>query len=328
MSRPERFSFALIAAVLVLTGWLHLELLLLSVLFSYFTLDKLYFLKRRGKWTAVAIYVVLVAGIAYALGFFVRETAEALPRIAEKAVPAITQWAAEHQIVLPFTDLNSLKERAVAAAREEAHDVGKFADIARGATREFVYLTVGAVVAMALFINPQLEMDEPSATHGNNLYSLCCAQIGRRFGRFYQSFDLVMNAQILISAINAVLTAAFMLAFGFPHLIVAVGLTFLCGLIPVVGNIISNIVVVAIGFMVSPAKGLGALAFLVGIHHLGFLLNSKIIGEKIRSPIWLTLLGLVIGERLMGVTGMILAPVVLHYIRIEASQIAVKPTVL
>jgi predicted PurR-regulated permease PerM len=62
----------------------------------------------------------------------------------------------------------------------------------------------------------------------------------------------------------------------------------------------------------------------VVVHHLGFFLNSKIVGAKIRSPVWLTLLALVIGERLMGVTGMVLAPVALHYIRIEAALIPVK----
>lgn len=326
MSWPEKISFAVIGAALFLTGWLHLGLLLLSVLFSYFAIDKLYFVKKRGKWTALAMYLVLLAGIAYGLAYFVRETAEALPRIADKAVPAIVQWAAEHQIILPFTDLESFKARALAAARERARDVGEFADFARGATRQFVYLTVGCVVAMALFINPSLEMDQPAANRRNNLYSLTCEELSRRFLRFYQSFDLAMNAQITISAINAVLTAAFMIALGLPHLVVAIGVTFLCGLIPVVGNILSNIVVVAIGFIVSPAKGIGALIFLVVIHHLGFLLNSKIIGEKIRSPIWLTLLALVVGERLMGITGMILAPVVLHYLRIEASLMTVKPT--
>jgi predicted PurR-regulated permease PerM len=35
---------------------------------------------------------------------------------------------------------------------------------------------------------------------------------------------------------------------------------------------------------------------------------------------WLTLIGIVLGEKLMGIPGMILAPVVLHYIKVEASR--------
>jgi predicted PurR-regulated permease PerM len=35
---------------------------------------------------------------------------------------------------------------------------------------------------------------------------------------------------------------------------------------------------------------------------------------------WLTLVALVLGEELMGLAGMVLAPVVLHYIRTESSK--------
>ena len=51
-----------------------------------------------------------------------------------------------------------------------------------------------------------------------------------------------------------------------------------------------------------------------------YFLNSKIIGDRIKSPMWLTLVGIVLGEKLMGIPGMILAPVVLHYIKLEASR--------
>jgi predicted PurR-regulated permease PerM len=64
------------------------------------------------------------------------------------------------------------------------------------------------------------------------------------------------------------------------------------------------------------------------IHKLEYFLNSKIIGARIRNPIWLTLIGLIIGEKLMGVPGMILSPVVLNYVRVEMSKVAVGSPVL
>jgi predicted PurR-regulated permease PerM len=101
---------------------------------------------------------------------------------------------------------------------------------------------------------------------------------------------------------------------------VLVMLTFLCGLLPIVGNIISNTLIVFVAFTISPQMALFALIFLVVIHKLEYFLNSKIIGDRIKSPMWLTLLGLVLGEKLMGIPGLILAPVVLHYLKVEASQ--------
>src|SRR5580658_3742516 len=137
MCQPSRISFAFIVLVLVLTGWLHLGALLLSVLFSYFIITKLNFMKPRAKWLAVAIFLVLLAGIAYALTYFIHATVKALPGIAETAVPAIVQWGADHQVELPFTDLESLKDQASEFVRSQAHNLGAFADVARGATTKF-----------------------------------------------------------------------------------------------------------------------------------------------------------------------------------------------
>src|SRR6266480_2631172 len=78
--------------------------------------------------------------------------------------------------------------------------------------------------------------------------------------------------------------------------------------------------IVGVAFTLSPRTALFALIFLVVIHKLEYFLNSKIIGDRIKNPMWLTLLGLVLGEKLMGIPGMILAPVVLHYITVEASK--------
>jgi len=324
VSNPNRISFAFIALVLALAGWLHMGTLLLAVLFSYFVIAKLNFMKPRAKWLAVAIFLALLAAAAYALTYFIHETVKALPKIADRAVPAVIEWAKNHQIELPFTDLETLKDKAYEFARSQASNLGHFADFARGATTEFIYFFIGCMVAIGIYLNPRLELDDPNPALRNNLYSLCCEAISRRFATFYASFDIVMNAQITISAINTVLTAIFVVSAGLPHLVVAVGLTFLCGFIPVIGNLLSNTLVVALGFMVSPAKGLWALVFLIVIHKLGYFLNGKIIGARIRTSIWLTLLALLLGERLMGITGMVLAPVLLHYIRIEASKIPVE----
>ena len=110
---------------------------------------------------------------------------------------------------------------------------------------------------------------------------------------------------------------------GFPTRPV-IGLTFFCGLFPIVGNVVSNTVIVFIGFLVSAKIAFIALIFLIVIHKLEYFLNSKIVGARIRNPIWLTLIGLIIGEKLMGVPGMILSPVILNYLRVEMSKIEVR----
>jgi predicted PurR-regulated permease PerM len=120
------------------------------------------------------------------------------------------------------------------------------------------------------------------------------------------------------------LTALFVVIIRLPYAPLVIAVTFLCGLLPIVGNLISNVIIVGLAFTISFKVALIALGFLIAIHKLEYFLNSKIIGDRIRNPIWLTLLALIIGERLMGIPGMVLAPVVLNYLRLELSKVEVQ----
>ena len=323
VDRPYRISVLFLLGVLVLTEWLGLGTMLLAILFSFFIISKLDFMKPRGKWIAVVTYLVLVAALAYAAASLVQATVAALPAIAEKALPKIVEWASEHRLHLPFTNLDELKDHALDLVRSEAGNIGRFADFAKGATVEFIYLTLGCMVAIGIFLNPQVALAE-SHPSKRNLYSACVEEITSRFKTFYKSFEITMNAQIIVSLVNTGLTGIFMVCLGLPHLTVALGITFVTGLVPVVGNFISSLVLVAIGFVVSSTDGLIALAFVAGLHYVGFVISGKIIGAKIESPLWLTIVALVVGESLMGIAGVVLAPVVLHYVRVETSRLPVK----
>lgn len=326
MTKPAQFSYAVLVATLVLVGFLHLGAPLLALLFSYFVLTKLGgFIPN--KWLTLALFIIVVAAISYTAGHFIRAAIAALPKIADNSIPAAIAWAQTRNLNLPFADFEGLKAHAITAIKEEAHYLGNVANFARNASTTFVFLIIGVVAAVSLFFNSQLDLFRESHKVRNNLYSICCDEVTARFTEFYRSFATVIGAQMTISAINTVLTAIFVFAVGLPYAPVVVGLTFLCGLLPIVGNVISNTVIVFLGFLVSPKVAIGALIFLVVVHKLEYFLNSKIIGARIRNPIWLTLVGLIIGEKLMGVPGMILSPVVLNYLRVEMSKIEVAPAV-
>lgn len=314
-----RFSFLFMIGLFVLMILLRLATPCLAVLFTYLALSRLTLPWRGGKWLAVFIFLVLLSGAAYGLGYFIHQTVLALPEIADKAIPSVIDTAQRNGIQLPFTDYDSLKDLAFDTVKSEIRYLGSFAKVARGATTHVVLLLAGCVVAIGLFLKPQFETGPPEPL--DNLYSRSCALIARRFATFYQSFVTVMGAQIIISAINTALTAIFLVAVHLPYAVVVIGMSFLCGLVPVVGNLVSNTIVVGIGFTVSPKMALIALIFLVAIHKLEYFLNSKIIGWRIHNPFWLTLLGLILGERLLGVPGMILAPVILYYLKLETAAI-------
>jgi predicted PurR-regulated permease PerM len=315
MNQPVRISHVIMAVLLVLIGWLHLGTLALTALFGYFALRL--FSLGRSKILGVAIYIVAVVTIGAGMVYFSRQAYITLPEIADTTIPAVVGFAEKKGVELPFSDYESLKTVAMSEAQEGIAGVGRYA---RAATFQFVLLLAGLVVAASLFLSASWGAENDPQTSRDSLYATTVRELVLRFTTFYQSFARVIGAQIVISTINTGLTAVFLLWNGYPFAAVLVMLTFLCGLLPIIGNLISNTLIVGVGFTISPQTALIALVFLVVIHKLEYFLNSKIIGDRIKSPMWLTLVGLVLGEKLMGIPGMILAPVVLHYIKVEASR--------
>jgi predicted PurR-regulated permease PerM len=314
-SQPARISFILMAVALVLIAWLHLGVLVLTMLFSYFALQR--FSLGGHKALGVAIYILVVAGLIVGLGYFTKNASTALPDIAEKTIPAIAEFAEKQKIDLPFTDYASLKTVVLAEVKDRMAGVGH---VAKTALFEIAQLIVGLVAAASLFLNIKWGFDQEAMATADSLYTTVVRELSRRGATFYKSFSTVMSAQIIISSINTTLTAGFVMINGFPHAVVIIVLTFLCGLLPIIGNIISNTLIAGVAFTISPKMAIIALVYLVVIHKLEYFLNSKIIGDRIKNPMWLTLIGIMLGEKLMGIPGMILAPVVLHYIKVEASR--------
>jgi len=324
MITPTRLSYAVLAAAIALAGLLHLGIPLLVVLFSYFALRQLYFLTKR-KWLALSAFILMVAAIATAAVYFTRAAILVLPDMADTSIPSASAWAQQRQIELPFTDFESLRVVIIDTLKQEAHYLRNVAHYAGSVSAALVFSILGIVAAASLFLKTGLDPYRGTHAVKNNLYSISCDEVSTRFRDFYRSFATVMGAQLTISLINTMLTAIFVLGVRLPHGPLVIAITFLCGLVPIVGNLVSNTIIVFLALTVSLKLAIGALVFLVLIHKLEYFLNSKIIGSRIRNPVWLTLIALIIGERLMGIPGLILAPVVLNYLRVEMLTVEVSP---
>src|ERR1051325_3258324 len=186
--KPTRFSFWFIAGVLAVTAMLHLGGPLVVILFSFFALTKLNFLRRRGRWVAVGFFLFLGAVLVYGLGLFINQMVRALPDIADRAIPVVIEWAKKYQMDLPFTDFDSLKETAREAIKSQVHYLSSFAQVARGAASEVILCIVGVVIAIAMFLNRGFEPSGKAPVPDDNVYTAYTAAIATRFKTFYESF--------------------------------------------------------------------------------------------------------------------------------------------
>jgi predicted PurR-regulated permease PerM len=133
-------------------------------------------------------------------------------------------------------------------------------------------------------------------------------------------------AQVRIAAINALLTAIYLtviLPLAGIHLPLRktmIAVTFFVGLLPVIGNLISNTVLVIVGLSHSLHTALVSLLFLITIHKLEYFLNAKIIGQHINARAWELLAAMLAMESIFGLPGVIAAPVFYAYVKQELAD--------
>lgn len=137
------------------------------------------------------------------------------------------------------------------------------------------------------------------------------------------SFRRVVFAQVRISMINTFFTWCYLgmllPLFGahIPLLKTLLLLTFIAGLLPVVGNLISNTAIILVSLSVSPTLAVSSLGFLVIIHKLEYFLNAMIVGSQIHARAWEILLAMLLMESCFGLPGLVAAPILYAYIKQE-----------
>jgi predicted PurR-regulated permease PerM len=137
------------------------------------------------------------------------------------------------------------------------------------------------------------------------------------------SFRRVIFAQVRISALNTVLTAIYLVGvlplfdIHLPLAKTMIVVTFVVGLLPVIGNLISNTMIVVLSLSLSVYTAIASLVFLILIHKLEYFINAKIVGTQIEARAWEILIAMLVMEAAFGVPGVIAAPIFYAYLKVE-----------
>ncbi len=211
-----------------------------------------------------------------------------LPESAEALQEALTHWLREHAV--------------------EAKNFGQQTG------RLIVHLIIGMVIGGL------------AATHNTTCteaYQPLAKALHQRVINLHTAFRQIVFAQVRIAAINTLFTGLFlavalpMAGVHLPFVKTLILITFLAGLLPVIGNLISNTVIVIVSLSQSLTIAVIALLFLITIHKLEYFLNAKIIGTQINARAWELLSAMLIMESLFGLPGVVAAPVFYAYIKTE-----------
>ncbi len=234
-----------------------------------------------------------------------------MAEIIENSRELLPAWAAAW---LPQGDGSVIRAGLVEWLRTHAQDLRK---LGGDAGRALLYVIVGLIIGSFV----ALREARTQITLAPLARAMC-----ERMNRLGEAFQRVVFAQIRISALYAVLTGIYLMlvlpAMGvqLPFTKTMILVTFLVGLLPVLGNLISNTVIVVISLSHSLGVAAGSLAFLVIIHKLEYFVNARIIGGQIKARAWELLIAMLVMEAAFGVQGVIAAPIFYAYLKKELSD--------
>jgi predicted PurR-regulated permease PerM len=331
-SRAIRLATYVLAA-LALWGILALHLIsaLLAGLLVYEVVEGMTPLIRRAipgeraRLIAVGVVTVVVVGaivllVVSGLSFYRHDLGdpqqlwdEKLLPLLDKAHEQLPAWITSN---LPdsFADFRS---QGVGWAHEHAGDLRLMGTTA---ARVFAHILIGLVLGAIVAV---------SHGSGGRPSRPLSFELSVRASRLAEAFHNIIFAQLKISAINTALAAIFLLV-ALPILGIHVPLaktlvivTFVVGLLPVVGNLISNTLVTIAALSAGLWVGVAALGFLVVVHKLEYFLNARIVGGQIRARTWELLVAMLVFEAAFGIGGLVAGPIYYAYLKseLEAEQL-------
>lgn len=320
----QQASWLLAALALVLVLKLHLLPALLAGLLVYELVHLTApLLERRlsslrAKQAAVLVLAVLVIGVtvlavALGIGFFKGDSgslaalAQKMAEILENSRQSLPDWLVA---ALPDT-VEGIKIEAITWLREHATQVQSFG---KEAGLTLAHILIGLVIGAMLALR---EVGEQHALQP------LARVLTERAHRLADAFRRIVFAQVRISALNTVFTALYLvvllplLGIHLPLTKTMIVLTFVAGLLPVIGNLLSNTVIVVVSLAHSPQIAVASLAFLVVVHKFEYFLNARIVGARISAQSWELLLAMLVMEAAFGLPGVIAAPIYYAYLKQE-----------
>jgi len=138
-------------------------------------------------------------------------------------------------------------------------------------------------------------------------------------------FSRIASAQIKVSLFNTFITALYLLTLlllgrTIPFMTTLIVITFIFGLIPIVGNIVSNAVLVILSLGVSGGTAIVSLVFVLALSKLQYVLTSRLVGGEVDSQAWEILFAIIVGEAAFGISGVIMAPIVYAFVKGELRE--------
>jgi len=256
----------------------------------------------RTKWPRRRAFLVVLATFLVVLGATVALVAARAIHVARRAHKMFPHTIAEieRNPILVYVkervpDSGKLIERARDYSDRALHVVATIGHVATS-------LVIGAILAVIYM----LEEEELHELFGKLDPTSLLGTVIRWLGYVAESIRITIQLQLVVAAVNTVLTLPVLLLLGVHHVPSLMILIFVSGLVPVVGNIVSGVVLSLLAYQVRGIFGVFVFVALTAVLHKieAYYLNPRLTSKHVHLPGFVIVVSLIAWEHLLGFAGL------------------------
>lgn len=278
------------------------------------------FFSNSSQKSRDAISIFIAVGILTLIGFIIFKSLytvisagriEDLIRLLLDLLADLRSWTPSWAHKFLPDNIDKLKVMAEAM-------MGKAAAVAAGVSvvvvKFFTLSFIGSVIGVLFTLGRPVKED----FKGFN--SFICSSV-EQVVVFAQRFKIILFSQFWVAVINTIASFLYLSvilpAFDIqiPFKSIAILVTFLASLIPILGNLICNTLITVLSLSCGIKVAIASLAYLMILHKAEYFIVAKVVGTQIKCRVWEIVSAIVVCEAVFGLVGLIIAPVLYIYIK-------------
>lgn len=254
---------------------------------------------RKKCLVAIVVAIAGLFGIAAWLG--VGTTIRSLS-VVQETFPERLAELKEHPLVAKIQEQIGGTEKIIEGIR---HYAGDAISAVSAIGHFFVYVLIGFILALVYL----LEDEELAAFRAKVDPRSLVGTLGRWAGHVADATIVTVQLQLVVAAFNTVTTLPVLLALGVPHVGPLMVLIFTSALVPVIGNIVSGVVLCLLAYQAKGWLGVGIFVALTFVLHKmeSYYLSPRLTARHVKIPGFLLIVSLLACEHLFGFKGLFLS---------------------
>lgn len=249
--------------------------------------------------------ILLFGALVSLLGIQINVFRKDLPELINKLKPSLVQlqlWI-ESRLHIPVSSQNEWWQQTI---RNIGSNAGSIAQNAIAATADTLFSLFLVPVFSALFLYNRGVFVKFLGSITGSRYK---QQLGIVLGEVIHTYYSFIIGMIKVYLIVGILNSIGLLALGIPHAILFGMLTAIMTIIPYIGIIISALLPISVAWLTKDSVWypIGVIAVFTFVQYLeGNVIFPKVVATQLKVSTWATLVAIIAGGIIWGVSGMIL----------------------